>query len=401
MVYQPQAKAGSFSPAVVSSTVSGLEANEKVMTQSLIDYGNAIARDGQVQVQNAKQAGSTLTALAGLSKTAADIAQKQYKKQAEGELQEGLARAYSEGIPEQEQIEYKQNQAELMFSKDQTDAAAIGAASRGETYEVVQGIKGLSGWGQVGYAQGKAKMAGVQYPGWMENQLNTNNSLELNVGGETFTPATASTPAQKSAAMAALRNEFYGQAGLTGMNPAFLNEFAFPQMHKADYSIMNTIRKDHAIEQSVAESQVAKTEFLANQNFQSYIDTLATTLDPNTGKYRGFSGAWKEAEKVLGDALDTGMMTEGDIDMIMQQEIPGRPGKTWGSEYPLRFAKIKEEAAAHRRQNWTNNQAENKILFKDAEQQAMQHLMQNPDQFNKAALDAIQLELMQYGSTLR
>jgi len=180
-----------------------------------------------------------LTYLADFSETLGNTLVTIGKQKNEADMLDGLSKAYEDGLPSQQIEAFKQQEAELAKTRDQLDGVAAVAQQQGADLETVSRFQQLSGWRKYGYAKGMAQQAGSNYREWINNQLNSNNDIQIALAdGTVFTAATAQGRSQKSAALAELRKVYMQQNGLLGMNPALLNEYAFNQMRRAEAETM-------------------------------------------------------------------------------------------------------------------------------------------------------------------
>ena len=124
---------------------------------------------------------------------------------------------------------------------------------------------------------------------WMENAMRTDDTTQITVNGQTFTPSSAVDPAQKQAAMAVLRRQYMAQAGISGLSKPLLAKYA-SSMYRADAAMVGQARKDYAIAQSEIDAGEADNTLFATNDLGSYLDALSTTVDSN-GNMRGYAGA--------------------------------------------------------------------------------------------------------------
>jgi murein DD-endopeptidase MepM/ murein hydrolase activator NlpD len=180
-----------------------------------------------------------LTYLADFSETLGNTLVTIGKQKNEADMLDGLSKAYEDGLPSVQIEAFKEQEAQLAKTRDQLDGVAAVAQQQGADLETVSRFQQLSGWRKYGYAKGMAQQAGANYREWINNQLNSNDDIQIALAdGTVFTAATAQGRAQKSAALAELRKVYMQQNGLLGMNPALLNEYAFNQMRRAEAETM-------------------------------------------------------------------------------------------------------------------------------------------------------------------
>ena len=65
----------------------------------------------------------------------------------------------------------------------------------------------------------------------------------------------------------------------------------------------------------------ADNAFLATKDIQTYLNSMATTVDSN-GNMRGYGGAWTEVMSRFERMAAAGLLTEADIRAV-EGQIPG------------------------------------------------------------------------------
>jgi soluble lytic murein transglycosylase-like protein len=238
-----------------------------------------------------------------------------------------------------------------MKATDSVTQQAGGAAyEQTGNYEMASKVKNLSGWRQYGYQQGRAQMAGASYGAYVEDAMNTDNTTQITVNGETFTPATARGGAQVQAAMATLRGQFVKQFGLSGTPVALLNKYAFPQMHRSDASLQGKFADRFAAEESQAETHEATLSFQADKDLGSFISRVSKQINPRTGKLYGNAGAHTFVKNYLKESIESGSIDEDEARSLEDQPVPwDSKGRTFGQYYPNLVGGAIKDAGAQRR----------------------------------------------------
>ena len=334
--------------------------------------------------------------LAAFSQTIATKLEEDKKKQNEEEMNRGLMRAYEEGVPVAEVAEYEANKEQMRITELNTTNVALHYQKSGAPFEVVDRLKGMSEWERWGYAQGKAKLAGEGYPLWVQDQLRNDNTTEITLpDGSVITPVQAAgDPAKQAAAIAQLRQKYFQENMLVGMNPALLNEHAFPNMRKAEQMLLSKTRQDFNINRSAEELEASNNQLAdGTLDMTSYMGRVATTLDEN-GTPRGYSGAWDAFAGLVTESADAGMPL--DLESLGAQVDP-ETGKTYKERFKRKWALLEEKQREHLRGNWADFQADQDTQFSQAEQTAIDGVS-SAGNYTNAEIEAIQQELTkQYG----
>ena len=198
--------------------------------------------------------------------------------------------------------------------------------------------------------------------------------VDQQLAGQTF-----NSSAEYAAALSQVRQQFFQQAGLTGLNPKFLVDSVYPTLQKNDAALMRKWHAQFAVDDSFARQAEASTTLLATKDVRTYLDAVRSTVGKN-GEPLGYAGAWAKFEKELTDGIAAGKYSETDIVAMENQPIPGDPkNRTYGDLYATRFGKVRKEAAAQRRQDWNNEETDRKQAFEQAEQELVDSFIDASD----------------------
>ena len=177
-----------------------------------------IQEENRVNELNVKQVGKDVEALAGFSKTLTDHLVKKRDEQNEEDMQRGIMRAYTEGVPQEEQDAFEADEA----AGEQLNRDTISLADKVEKQSgnvfVGEKVRQMSGWESYGYAQGLAQMGGEDYTAHLAN-------LQTRLDG-------ATDPAEYNAILSEGRSEYMRK--YNRLNPALLNKHMFPAMRRAE-----------------------------------------------------------------------------------------------------------------------------------------------------------------------
>ena len=330
------------------------------------EYLAQIRRNNQTRVDNSKNAGQDLITLSKFSKTLTDYLVKEQKAQNEEDLADGLNEGYLDflngGL---DTSDYKQglNQAkaqDAVASEVESDVQQ----NNPDNYEASASIGNATTFKAVGRKIGFASAAVKDYPRFIDEQLQ----------GQQF-----NNSAEYAAALSMARQQFFKEAGLTGLNSKFLAESVYPAIQKSDSASMRKWTKQFAIDDSAQRQAEASSTLIGTKDIGSYLDAIRSTVDSN-GRPLGYAGAWEKFEKEMTLAREAGMLSEGDLVAMEQQAIPGDPkGRTYGQLYATRFGKIRRQVAAQRRKDWENEETDRKQEFEQAEQELKDAFIDSSD----------------------
>ncbi len=156
--------------------------------------GREIQDENRVNELNVKQVGTDVEALAGFSKTLTEHLVKKRDEQNEEEMQGGIMRAYTDGVPQEEQDAFEADEAAgEQLNKDTISLANKVEKQSGNVF-VGQKVREMSGWETYGYAQGMAQMGGQDYGAHLAN-------LQTRLDG-------ATDPAEYNAILSEGRSEY-------------------------------------------------------------------------------------------------------------------------------------------------------------------------------------------------
>lgn len=364
VAYQGSAQSQGFNPVQAPDVTPLLRENMQTQQRSMDNV-----RQARLQEMDLNR----LTNLAAFSETLSSSLIQQAEQQNKKDQAEGLALAYEQGLPTDEVTQHQQQVEGLRKADDVLQNETRKALEQGVPYEAATQFKNLSGWKAYGYAMGRAKLAGENYGAWMAEKLQDFNG----------------DPAQYAAAMAELRNQYFTDNGLTGLNRVLLAEHVFPTMRQSDAKLMAYQRKQYAIDTSFVAQQDAVAEFGTTNDFARFLTALSTTVDEN-GNPLGYRGAWQYAEKHLIDRFDAGSMNEQQLQAIESMPDP-QTGKPFGERWKTRFQLLREKLASHDRANYADYQAEKDIAFAEDERKALE--LAQSQQLNSVEIAALQKQL--------
>ena len=389
-----------FRPREVKDSVTPLireqnQRDEAAMArygQSLNQNAQTAVNDVQRQKDAATQYGKDVQKLTQFSQKLTNLFEQQVQANNEKQMQEGIAMAYETGVTPYEAAELEATEQQVRATDQVSQPAGTAAFEQTGSYEMASKVKNLSGWRQYGYQQGRAQMAGAEYSSYMENAMNTDNTTQISVNGETFTPATARGAAQIQAAMAHVRGQFIQSAGLTGTPVAMLNKYAFPQMHRTDANMRGKFRDRFAADESYAEQTEAKAMFQSDKDLGSFITRMAGTLGSD-GKPLGNRGAHSAVQKYLEDSISSGTIDVEEARSMKGQVVPwDKKGRTFGELYPNLVEGSIRSALKVDRAEAAEVQRAKERAQKEQERELVREIAENPGKYSQEDLEQLQQE---------
>ena len=339
------------------------QARQKQADQEFLE---AVRRNNAQKVQNSKLEGQDLIALGKFSQTLVNALVDNQKKQNEEDLATGLEEGYRSYLDGgRDMTDYNQG---MQTAKTQdavaSDVEADVQNNSGQNYEASANIGKATTWKQVGQRRGFAMGAVSGYGTFVEQRM----------AGQVF-----NSSAEYAAALSDARQQFFQQAGLTGLNPKFMVDSVYPTLQKNDAAMMRKWQTQFAVDDSFARQAEASTTLLATKDVRTYLDAVRSTVGKN-GDPLGYAGAWTKFEKELTDGISAGKYSETDIVAMENQPIPGdSKNRTYGELYGTRFGKVRKEAAAQRRKDWNNQETDRKQEFEKAEQELVNSFIDSSD----------------------
>lgn len=169
-----------------------------------------------------------LTALADLSKTISGLVSDYGKQKKEEDLLYGQNLVFQYGVTPQTLAQYEAQKEQISQSATATNAAANQMEFRGVPVEVLERIRGLSGWKLYGATRAYAQNGAQDYAVFRTTAADT----PIPFGEGEITLASAKSTEEWEYANSYIRNEFL--KSYNGINPTLLNEHLYPKMRLAE-----------------------------------------------------------------------------------------------------------------------------------------------------------------------
>jgi hypothetical protein len=379
--FQGSAESKGFNPITPASPTKALEADAARLSQSWEDSaGKSLAQQQRLIEYNNQQTTYNVQALAVFSQTLGKQLEEEQNTRNQAQLEEGMALAYEQGVPVEEQASHDSQEQELIAAKEGVNTYADTVAKAGAQVETVEAVRNLSGWKQYGYAVGLARQAAGGYSSWVQDKFLTDNETVINIKGEDpFTPATASTPTQKAAALAALRTQYFRQTGILGLNKALLNKYAWDDMRQVDQQYMD-------------QAHTAYRKGIQDEGQSHALSDLATNIAQSPDSYGlaikelmryglGAKEARAQATKTILEMQSTGEINAAQV--TAAENSPSFDGKnTWGQLFKNEWTSAKLEMRKNQQALYQMDKAEEDRIFTQKNDQLMEELYKNPGQYD-------------------
>ena len=396
--YQSPIERQGFNPLQLTDQTDQLERNKQVELSNIQAEGSAINETAKLQdLANRLNLEESAKAVQ-FSETLGKVVQAGVEMYAEAGIQRGMNKALDAGATFEEWQEYTESLNRAKLGDAAMQIAANDSLAKGEPFEVANLYKKLGHYEKIGFSRAMAKQAGDAYKPWLEDQLQSNNTLQIRLSdGTVFTPADSKgDPIKTAQAVRALNSEFYKQYGLVGVNNTLLNEHAFPSMRKARSEVISEARFQFAQEESFKARELADSELLVDNDGLAWVRRMAATVDAR-GNHLGMRGAWTEFWKHLGNLDKAGELTLDRYNSIKGQIDP-ESNKTVGERWNTQFLAFDKERAANARANFAADEADREMLAKQGEQQLENYFRDNPDEATEANVKGAQQEFFnKYG----
>lgn len=390
--YQSPIERQGFNPLQLADQTQQLEYNKQVEQSNIKAEGAALEETAKLQNLADRLNLEESSKLVQFSESLGKVVQAGVQMYAEAGIERGMNKALEYGATYEEWKDYTErlNTAKLGDAAMQT--AANDALAKGEPFEVANLYKKLGHYEKIGFTRTMAKQAGDAYKPWIEEQLQSNNTLQIRLkDGTVFTPSEAKgDPVRTAQAIRALNPEFYKQYGLMGVNTTLLNENAFPSMRKARTELIGMAREEFAQNESFKARELADNLLLTDKDPLSWVRRMSATVDAR-GNHLGMRGAWAEFWKHLGNLDKAGQLEEGLYSDIKNTVDP-ESGKTVGERWNTQFLTFDKERAANARANFAADEADREMAAKQGEDQLEAYFRDNPDQATEANIKGAQLE---------
>ena len=293
-----------------------------------VNYQKSVIENIGIEGKNAVQQAQELSKLGEFSKTLNEQLQVFVKESNERQKQDGIMEYYTNGVPQQMQDQFDEEEAALAGTDGAINSAAADVGKEtGEAY-MERAVRGMSGWKAYGYKLAMAQDAGINFGAALATQ---GKDFSIEVNGETLTFATADTLPEYQTVLAAFRRQYLAQ--YSDMNPAMLNKHTFPAMKKAENAYTIQWAKDQETKLDADKQNEGASMLVQGVNNGTAGQAYARFTTQLLGNYGNDPKKARDAAyNILKDMAENGKLKETDLDDILDTEDP-RTGKTYRSLY--------------------------------------------------------------------
>ena len=388
--YQSPIQAQAYNPLQVADASQQMEQNRATALENARREDAVLTKADENAIDFAQKLNAQqLTDLSALSKSLKEASETGMKVYWQAEAARGINAIRESGVPFDEYFEWHQTKKDLEIAQAGGDALATQALASGEPFEVANLYKGLSGIAKIYAKEEIARQGADSYFPWIQNQLQTNDSLVLKTkDGQEFTPKdTAEDPVKRAQAIRALDDLFIEQFGFLGINRVILQDHAFEKMNQGRTKLIGESRFNFAQKESAAARETAMG-LLKGGNYLQAVGALASTVD-GEGRVIGRSAAHDLVFKMLGELDKAGLLEEQVYTDLKGQPDPDT-GKTVGERWEVRFAQFDKDRQARRTAEWKASQEEKDIEAAKAEEEFQQLFDNDPTQRTESNIKAAQ-----------
>ena len=356
--YNPEFGSAEYRPYRAPDRTRGMEENEARFRNADAAIVAQMRQDQSVIAANERQRAENMKALAGFSKTLSQEVSKAAYRWADNEMLEADMDSMEQGATpitygdtndDAERAEVRQlgaiGDAALKQDEDNADIV-VPTISRSIFYQRRR-------------EQNRLRMSvATDMRQFVDDAIAASGATD----GATVAAVTAEATKQFMGLLNIDRNLVGGK---------FLQESLFPEIQRQRLGALGDARKSVAIEQSVYLQNDAWATLRNDKDIATFLQTAASTVDSN-GKRLGFGGAWKLFESRLAEAIETGNISQTEIQEMRNQKIPKDPkGRTYGELYDAKFDAAETAARKQRLADYSLSQQEKTMAFKEEEQKLM------------------------------
>lgn len=228
--YERFVQGGQFDPIATPDRTVGLQENQQALIRDMQGAQQQRNANYQMQMLNSKFGEEAMGKLADFSDSIAKTLVEREKKLNEEDQKAGLAKAYTEGVPEDVQLQFDAQMAELNENEASTVRDLNDAVEKGYvSWTLAQQMREMSPFMRVGYTKGILEQLGKQYPQQLQTELLDALREQPDL-----------TLAEKNKMIQDYRYNWLMRSGMAQVNPALLNESLFPEMKRAENAVYNT-----------------------------------------------------------------------------------------------------------------------------------------------------------------
>ena len=308
----------------------------------------------QSELQRGKNAASTFESLAKFSTTISDTLTEYQKQKDQQEKAAVLTDVAINGLPMQRRQVQDNAKALLSQAGEATDKIAEGVQARGADPYLVTNILTGNKKRDMWKLEGLSMLAAVEFPGWVQNELDTRNLV---------------TAEEREAAFSTLLTEFLQMNGLFEVKADFMVE-SLTKMRGSYNSFVNAARRSDVVNKSTT----MRDDALGNLSRTKSGESLTEAFRTLSRSYREdgvtpVGNAVAKAE-IFKELSDTTRYSDADVERILGE------AQTDQGSWKDRFGRDYDDLVTNRRKDqeaeYQLNDAEERRAQKAAEDQLLE-----------------------------
>jgi hypothetical protein len=308
----------------------------------------------QSELQRGKNAASTFESLAKFSTTISDTLTEYQKQKDQQEKAAVLTDVAINGLPMQRRQVQDNAKALLSQAGEATDKIAEGVQARGADPYLVTNILTGNKKRDMWKLEGLSMLAAVEFPGWVQNELDTRNLV---------------TAGEREAAFSTLLTEFLQMNGLFEVKADFMVE-SLMKMRGSYNSFVNAARRSDIVNKSTT----MRDDALGNLSRTKSGESLTEAFRTLSRSYREdgvtpVGNATAKAE-IFKELSDTTRYSDADVERILGE------AQTDQGSWKDRFGRDYDDLVTNRRKDqeaeYQLNDAEERRAQKAAEDQLLE-----------------------------
>ena len=293
----------------------------EVRSAALAQNEEVSRRNAEAEIQTAANQGKAWAALGKMSQTLGKQLTEYQGKKNEQDMMDGYNEALMNGLPTDQIIGQAKGELELFRQGQGQEAIADAFMKRGADPQVVNRMRSGNKWRDYGRLKAYSEMAGQQYGGWLQQQLNQLGSK-------------AAKPEDRAAAIAQLQQQYLKQNGLFGLSAGFLGPM-FSKMRQASNASMASARAEDVYNTSQGFLDDAHSALFVQRTPQALNELFhsAATAYDKQGRIAGNSAG---VEAVFGALKDTNRYASDTEVMELLENTITDTGESFAQRYPGR-----------------------------------------------------------------
>ena len=312
--FNPTSSDEGFRPVDIIDLVPGLKEENQRQNEAQEIRDRSLRANDNKRIENAKN--NSLMELGAFSETLAKNLVDIQDKKNKGDQQRVYNQILTEGMPEQEAIDFDADEALLKEGKVAADAEAEIVQQETGNVFLADRIRGMSAWEKYGAAMAFAQMGADNYPLFVAQNA---PNISLVIDGKTVTFDNAEKPEEFAALRSALTSQYLEQ--FEGLNPAMLNKYLFPGIRRTEaaaavnFAATVTKNREEQLATDRADELTREINNLTPEALSTYVLNHPKGAQFGRGEMvevitAGIKNGTIDPQKLL-DALDENVTTSG------------------------------------------------------------------------------------------